>query len=128
MKNNGLIPRARCWGFVLAACFLVSPASSSEAGDSSNDLIAVKISRSIFAEASLVIELERNGRVTRIFANALLQQARDQLESVEPQLAQDENALGLVHGGLAEISAGNLSGLRGIIDQLVALESAHESP
>jgi hypothetical protein len=114
----------------LAVCLLISLAGRADAEESStSQLIAIKTSRSLLAEASLLKELETAGSVTSVFADALLDQARGQLESLEPKLAENEKALGLLHTGLAEMSAGNSPGLKVIIDQLLTIERVHgESP
>jgi hypothetical protein len=115
---------------ILAVSLLFWPAGRADAeASSSSQLIAVKTSRSLLAEADLVKELESVGRVTHVFADALSDQAREQLESLEPKLTENEKALGLLHTGLAEMSAGNLPGLKVIIDQLLTIERGHgESP
>jgi hypothetical protein len=105
-------------------------AQSDQAGPqrclSRRNLLALKESRSVIAEAALGTQLFADGRSTSTFTNTLLDEARDELQSARNSLADLAKVSHLIDSALAGISAQNAASLRDISAQLLAMEQANE--
>jgi putative membrane protein len=93
---------------------------------SREDLLALKDSRSVIAEAALGTQLFADSRSTSTFTNTLLDEARDELQSARSSLADLARASHLIDSALTDISAQNAASLRDISAQLLAMEHANE--
>jgi hypothetical protein len=87
-------------------------------------LLSLKESRSLIAEASLVIELYARGKVTSIFTAELLQQAQDQLNSAASKLPADSHAALMIKQALGAMLARNASELSSIAGKLSELDQS----
>jgi putative membrane protein len=93
---------------------------------SRGDLLAVKDSRSVIAEAALGIQLFVDGRSTSTFTNTLLNEAKDELQSARGRLAGLAEASHLIDLAVSNISGRSAGPLRDISAQLLAMEHANE--
>jgi hypothetical protein len=89
---------------------------------SSEQIVAIKASRSVVAEAALAAELGSSGDATQTFTAELIEEAEDQLRSNLESVEGNERAASLIGAALAELPLWNAGTLRRIADQLLTTE------
>lgn len=93
---------------------------------SRSELIAVKNSRSLVAEAALILSLSAEGRTTERFTGTSLQQASEGLDDAKSDLNSEGRIAELLDASLAAIRTRDLESLRDIASRLFSIEKTNE--
>jgi uncharacterized protein HemX len=111
---------------LIVVASLIAPAAAEGGGSCSTaQLVAIKKSRSLVAEADFSAELYERGKTTSRFNRELLKQANDELESARKSLQGNDEAIALIDAAQSQVQSGNGVSLRAIADKLIALERAN---
>jgi hypothetical protein len=93
---------------------------------SRSELIALKNSRSLVAEAALALSLSAQGRTTKRFTATSLQEAAEDLENAKSDLSGEERIADLLDASLTAIRSHDLDSLLNIGSSLLSIEKANE--
>jgi hypothetical protein len=87
-----------------------------------SELIALKESRSVVAEAALAAELFAGGGTTNTFAATLMKEGSEQLEGAKASLEDREQLTRLLDSALGKLASRDAAGLRDISMKLFSIE------
>jgi hypothetical protein len=93
---------------------------------SRSELLALKDSRSVVAEATLGAELFAEGRTTNTFVATLMEEAADQLDSAKASLRDRQQLTRLLDEALGKLASREAAPLRDISVQLLSIEQSNE--
>ena len=105
---------------------LAAPVAAHAEDIQSGKLIAIRSIRTVAAEAALVADALKHGRVTRTYAEEMRQDAKDELESLRKQAEKkNPDLLPITQQAIEATRASDIGALRAITARLLAMEGPH---
>jgi hypothetical protein len=118
------VPPARVPLQLALLASLVLPLTTAPAIGS--ELAEIKRARSITAESALTIELLLEGRIPSVFADGLLEDAAEQLESAIESGGLKSEMIAELRSAQSSISARDAASLHQIVERLIQIERRDE--